>query len=171
MALKRTGFKRTVHERQPLAAPRPIRQVAATRISSEAQALPKSPRYADRHLLDMARGQPCLLRSPICNHDVETSVACHGAGVAAGKGMAYKVSDPLSVIGCSSCNHFTDAYGNATAAEKRAVFEAGHARQVARWREIAASTTAAPRDIASARAALVYLIGLGMVSARPTATG
>ena len=86
--------------------------------------------------------------------------------MALGKGMSYKIGDQLSCWGCSSCNHFTDAYGHATAAEKRAVFEAGHARQVAAWREIAASTTAAPRDIASACAALTYLVTLGMASAR-----
>lgn len=158
--LKRTGFKRTVHERQPLAPARPIRQVAPTRISDEVQAVPKSPRYEDRHLLNMARGQPCLLRSPICNHDVETTVACHGAGVALGKGLGYKISDFFVVHGCSACNHFTDAYGGATAAEKKAVFEAGHVRQVARWREIAGSTAAPAKDKASARAALDYLAAL-----------
>ena len=162
MALARTGFKKKVYQRKPMAAPVPVRKVAATRISAEALSVPKSPRYVDRNLLDMARGQPCLLRSPICNNDVETTVACHGSGVANGKGMAYKTSDPLSCQGCSSCNHFTDAYGGATATEKRAVFEAGHARQVIRWKEIAASTTAPARDIASARAALVYLTSLGM---------
>ena len=166
MALARTGFKRKSYARAPMAAPRPVRQVAATRISDVALTVPKSPRYTDRHLLDMARGQPCLLRSPICNHNPETTVACHGAGVALGKGMGYKISDVFVVHGCSACNHYTDAYGGATAAEKRAVFEAGHARQVAAWREIAASTTAAPRDIASACAALTYLVTLGMASAR-----
>jgi hypothetical protein len=162
MALKRTSFKRKTHERAPLAAPRPIRQVAATRISDEVQAVPKHPRYADRHLLDMARGQPCLLRSPICNNDIDTSVACHGAGVALGKGLAYKISDPLSVIGCSSCNNYTDAYGGATAIEKRAVFEAGHARQVLKWKRVAISLTAPARDKASAQAALDYLGTIGM---------
>ena len=42
--------------------------------------------------------------------------ACHGAGVANGKGMGYKVGDHLTVNGCSECNHYTDAYGGATAA-------------------------------------------------------
>ena len=157
MALARTGFKRAVYERAPLPPPRPIRQVAVTRITDQAQTMAKQPRYVDRHLLDMARGQPCLLQSPLCNHNPETTVACHGSGVANGKGMGYKTGDHLVVHGCSDCNHFTDAYGGATAAEKRAVFDAGHARQAQHWREIAVSTTAPARDAASARAALAYM--------------
>lgn len=119
--------------------------------------MPRQPRYTDRHLLDMARGQACLLQSPLCNHNTATTVACHGAGVANGKGLGYKVGDHLVVHGCSGCNHFTDAYGGASAAEKQAVFEVGHARQVAHWQAIAISPAAPARDRASAQAALDQL--------------
>lgn len=41
MALTRTGFKRKSYERTPMAAPRPVRQVAATRILDVVLASPK----------------------------------------------------------------------------------------------------------------------------------
>lgn len=157
-----SGFARKTRERPILAFPAPIRQVAKTVISQSVNAIAKNPRYVDRHLLDMARGRPCLLQSPICNHDTETTVACHGAGVAAGKGMGYKVGDQLTVWGCSQCNHYTDAYGGATAAAKTAVFEAGYSRQLHAWQAIADDTAAPKRDRASAAAALA------IVASRPT---
>lgn len=153
MALARTGFKRRTYERPKPAAPVPIRQLGPCK-ERPLVGIPKEPRYVDRHLLDMARGQPCLLQSPLCNHNPETTVACHGSGVANGKGMGYKVGDHLTVHGCSDCNHFTDAYGGATAAEKQAVFDAGHKRQVQLWTDLARNVFASPRDQDSARDAL-----------------
>lgn len=153
-----SGFAKKQRERPILAFPAPIRRVAPTVICQSAHAQPKNPRHVDRHLLDMARGQLCLLQSPICNRDPETTVACHGAGVANGKGMGYKVGDQLSCWGCSACNHFTDAYGGAAAAEKEAVFEAGMRRQVQAWRAIASDTAAAARDRSSAEIALAKLL-------------
>ena len=153
MALARTGFKRHTYEPPPPPPPVPVRQLGPCR-KRELVAIPKQPRYVDRHLLDMARGQPCLLQSPLCNHNCETTVACHGSGVANGKGMGYKVGDHLTVWGCSDCNHYTDAYGGATAAEKQAVFEAGLLRQMKIWTDLVYSDHTPVRDVASARAAL-----------------
>lgn len=119
--------------------------------------VPKQPHAENRHLLDMARGKPCLIRSPLCNFDPETTVACHGGGVANGKGMAYKVSDALTCWGCSACNHYTDAYGGATKAQKASAFMLGHLAQVCEWRAIAASTQADPKDRAAAQWALYQL--------------
>lgn len=120
-------------------------------------AAPKHPRAENPHLLRMAKGKPCLIRSPLCNFDVETTVACHGGGVENGKGMAYKVSDALTCWGCSACNYFTDAYGGASNAEKREAFQAGHVAQVCEWRAIAGSATADPKDRAAAQWALDQL--------------
>lgn len=119
--------------------------------------VPKQPHAENAHLLRMARGKPCLIRSPICNFDPETTVACHGGGVANGKGMAYKVSDALTCWGCSACNHYTDAYGGATKAQKAAAFMAGHLAQVCEWRAIAGSTQADSKDRAAALWALEHL--------------
>jgi len=126
-------------------------------VAGDVRAAPKDPRHEDRHLLDMAKGQACLLQSPICCHDPATTVACHGAGVAAGKGLGYKVGDHLTVWGCHQCNHYTDAYGGATREEKATVFAAGHERQVTAWRAIAGNPAAPERDRRSAQAALVRI--------------
>lgn len=151
------GFSRPAREKPAKTPPSRGRLVAMAQISGEVVAAPKDPRYEDRHLLDMARGRDCLLLSPLCQPDPATTVACHGAGVSAGKGLGYKVGDHLSVWGCHQCNHFTDAYGGADKNEKAAVFAAGHARQVAAWREIAGSAAAPERDRRSAQAALVRI--------------
>lgn len=152
--LRRTGFKKKTYERPPIPPPTRGRLVPMAVIKDEVLVAPKDPRYEDRHLLSMARGKPCLLQSLLCNHNPETTVACHGAGVSAGKGMGYKVGDHLTCWGCHMCNHFTDAYGGATKSEKAAVFAAGHERQVDAWRSIAADQAAPARDRASAQAAL-----------------
>ena len=94
----------------------------------------------------MARGMPCLIQSPICNHDSDTSVACHGSGVANGKGMGYKVSDALTVTGCSACNWYTDGYKDATKTEKVAAFAAGHKRMIELWKTISIDPRESPRD-------------------------
>lgn len=155
--LARTGFKRCTYQRPARAPARPIRQVAPTVIAQEVVAMPRQPRYADRHLLDMARGQACLIQSPLCNRDPETVVACHGAGVALGKGLGYKIGDHFTAFGCSSCNHYTDAYSGANADEKRMAFELGHVRQVLWWQAVATNPAAPARDRVSAQAALDQL--------------
>lgn len=119
--------------------------------------VPKRPRAENAHLLRMARDKPCLIRSPICNYDPETTVACHGGGVENGKGAAYKVSDALTCWGCSACNHYTDAYAGATKAQKRAAFMLGHLSQVREWRAIAGSAITDPKDRAAAQWALDHL--------------
>lgn len=115
---------------------------------------PKSPRQENRALLDLARGQPCLIQSPICNHNCETTVACHGSGLANGKGMGYKTHDYLSVWGCSDCNHYTDAYKNASPTEKRQAWQAGHVRQMAAWQHIVNNKLGKPREVNAAQWAL-----------------
>lgn len=115
---------------------------------------PKSTRQENRALLDLARGQPCLIQSPICNHNCETTVACHGSGVENGKGMGYKTHDWLSVWGCSDCNHYTDAYKNASPTEKRQAWQAGHKRQILMWNAIVGLKQGKPREIKAAQWAL-----------------
>lgn len=123
-----------------------------------ASAAPKSPRGENRLLLDMAKGEPCLLQTRICNNNPETTVACHPRGVAGeGTGGHYKASDERVIYGCSDCNHFTDAFGGATAEEKAVAFIMARPRQIERWKEIAATDRKEPRR----RAALWALQRLG----------
>lgn len=160
-----SGFKR----KTALAQPRPERvtlwpvaqeirsQSAIQKIASACIPQPKQPRAENKHLLAMARGRECLIRSPICTGGTETTVACHGGGVARGKGMGYKVGDQYTAWGCHNCNHYTDAYGAASKAQKEAAFMAGHLRQVLAWRQIAGNAAAPARDKKAAAWALELL--------------
>jgi hypothetical protein len=133
---------------------RPVSYSANQPTFKPLRAVPKSPRARNPALLAMARGKPCLLLSPICKPDPETTVACHGAGIENGKGMGYKVSDGNTVCGCTACNHYTDAYKGATAEQKKAVFEAGFMRQLEAWRELAAGAKTKPAEKKAAQWAL-----------------
>lgn len=150
--MKRVGFTRPVYEHKPPSAPRRLeREVVLADCSTMSQPVAKDPPRENAYLLSMAKGRQCLIRSPICNFDIETTVACHGAGVANGKGMGYKVSDAMTVWGCSACNHYTDAYGGATKAEKVAAFAAALPAQRDEFEAIAESASSSPRDRAAAR--------------------
>lgn len=150
--LKRTGFKRPVLERKsPTPAKRLERPVVMADCCTMAQPIPKEPPHKNARLLAMAKDKPCLIRSPICNYDPATTVACHGAGVANGKGLQYKVSDAMTVWGCSACNHYTDAYGGATKEEKVAAFAAALPAQREEFEAIANSVHSSPADRTAAR--------------------
>ena len=54
---------------------------------------PKKPRQRNPTLLNMAKGEPCLLRVPgVCNGDSDTTVAAHSNQSAHGKGKAMKAT-------------------------------------------------------------------------------
>lgn len=157
----RSGFKPKAFPARQLrterAFPVPLQRIGIQTRCDEmaAPGQPKAPRFESRRLLDLARGMPCLLRSPICVGGTDTTVACHGAGIANGKGLGYKVGDHMTVWGCWRCNHYTDAYSGATAKQKLQVFMAGHLRQVLEWRQIASGPASA--DQRAAAAALIQL--------------
>ncbi|MBT2326098.1 DUF1364 family protein [Variovorax paradoxus] len=169
MTLRRTGFGRFMLVRKPptvmtmaqraglgLRVSQPRAAVMAHCAAMSAP-VPKEPRAENRHLLDMAHGKPCLIRSPICCGDPETTVACHGAGVRNGKGLGYKVGDHYTAWGCHRCNHYTDAYALATAEEKEAAFMLGHLRQVEVWRAIVTDLSQPAKDRIAAQWALDHL--------------
>jgi hypothetical protein len=118
--------------------------------------LPKPEPHRNRHLLDLARGMPCLLRIPgVCNNDWPTTVACHSNLPIHGKAKGRKADDEYTVCGCSTCHAWLDQ-GPVPAAEKLAAFMAAHLRQVQVWRLIAGPGRAAA-DRAAAQWALDHL--------------
>ena len=163
--MRRTGFARTkpanfipqAERVKPVAVALTRLVRYATPANDPVFAVPKSPRAENKHLLSMARGMPCLIRSPICVCGTETTVACHGGGVANGKGTGYKVGDHLTAHGCHQCNHYTDAYSKATAEQKTQAFDQGHARQVLLWHAIAADGSQPAKDRAAAQWAINLL--------------
>jgi len=62
-------------------------------------------------LLKAAKGAPCLMRSPACNSDSETVVACHLNESFAGKGMGQKADDTAIFYACSDCHRWYDEGG------------------------------------------------------------
>jgi hypothetical protein len=59
-------------------------------------------------LTKLARGQPCEIRVPgICNHDPETTVACHFrlSGIS---GIGLKAPSLFIAFGCSACHEAVD---------------------------------------------------------------
>ena len=67
--------------------------------------LQKDPRVRLPKLLKAARGQECQFNIAwVCNHNPETTVACHKNG--AGAGM--KAHDFKIAFGCSACHDWYD---------------------------------------------------------------
>lgn len=66
--------------------------------------LTKSKRHQSKKLRESARGQECLIRSPQCNGDPDTTVLCHLGG----GGMGTKHSDLHGAFGCSDCHTLVD---------------------------------------------------------------
>lgn len=124
--------------------------------STRVQPATKTEPHRNRHLLDMARGGPCLRIVPGCTCQPETSVAAHGNSSVFGKGGARKADDFWSVRLGAQCHTWLDA-GTATKAEKLAAFMAAHHRQVLEWRRIAADPKAPPADRKAANWALGHL--------------
>ena len=98
--------------------------------------------WVSKHLRSMARGERCLINSPICNHNPETVVLCHGRK---GKGLALKSCDSDTVFGCSDCNHYTDQY-NAPREQKDVYWISGKIRMANRMVSISESMGRKPKD-------------------------
>lgn len=114
-------------------------------------AAPKTKTYRDATLLEMAHGRPCLLLVPgVCNHRLDSTVACHENE---GKGMAIKAPDSRSVWGCYACHTFYDQ-GTAPRGYKRELFAQAMQMQVQAWQEIAADRSEPERFRNAARRAL-----------------
>lgn len=59
------------------------------------------------NLRESARGRPCMVRSPVCNGNPETTVLAHlrMAGIS---GMGLKAPDLLAAFACSACHDLCD---------------------------------------------------------------
>jgi len=55
-----------------------------------------------------ARDEECLMESPVCNYNPETTVLCHINSHKFGKGMGRKADDLAGFYGCSCCHDFYD---------------------------------------------------------------
>lgn len=155
--LKRTGFKRRQYVAPPPSLPTRGRGGRISIVSAAVVSVCKTEAHRNRHLLDMARGKPCLFRLPgICNFDPATTVACHSNLGFHGKAGARKADDEYTAWGCFACHSWLDQ-GKADGVTKELVFMSAHLAQVCEWRAIAGSATADPKDRAAAQWALDHL--------------
>jgi len=148
--LTRSTFKKPVYERQrTVHTPIPERlRRAASFAKADQMAAPQHKPEVHRNaaLLEMARDRRCVLMLPdLCRgHDTSTTVAAHSNWSDHGKAGARKADDTYVVFACHACHQWLDQ-GPATADEKRATFDAAHARQVQEWARIAADPKEPPR--------------------------
>lgn len=123
-------------------------------VSDKAVPIPKQPSEECPHLLEMARGAPCLFWFvPGCRgSDGSTTVKAHDNRLSANKGKGLKAHDWKTIDSCEPCHTAYDQGNKHTRAQKNAAFdEAYELRQLPHWRVIAASMTAKPKDRAAAQ--------------------
>jgi hypothetical protein len=65
---------------------------------------PKIKRWEIKKWRDAAKGQPCTMNLPCCNHNPETTVLAHRNGA----GMSTKASDHDAADMCSACHDAFD---------------------------------------------------------------
>lgn len=153
----RTGFKQQQLERKP----QPLYALTRTYTGvhhASILVIPKDKAGRNSRLLEMARGMPCLMRSPVCDNDTDTVVSAHSNQYKHGKAMGRKANDQYTVFACARCHTWFDQGNTATRAEKIEAFSAGHARQVELWETIAADPREKPADRRAAQWALDELV-------------
>jgi hypothetical protein len=156
--MKRSGFKRLqVVHMPPTPAKRLERPVVFADCSVMQQPQAKPAPQRNPHLLSMARGRPCLLRTRVCSYDNSTTVSAHSNLLAHGKGRGRKADDCYSVWACARCHAWLDSSYDAGFEEKEAAFMRALVAQADEWKAIAGSTVSSPKDRTAALWALQRL--------------
>jgi len=115
--------------------------------------------YRDEKLLELAKGEPCLLQAtPNClGGEGSTTVACHSNLLIHGKGRGIKADDHHSVWGCSRCHTWLDSSYDADYDTKNLVFQEAYKRQLHAWLDLADNMTIKPWRREAARRVLTHL--------------
>jgi hypothetical protein len=116
--------------------------------------------YRDNDLLELAKGEKCLLQiaDDCLGDEGSTTVAAHSNFMAHGKAKGLKAEDCYSVWACYKCHSIFDQGGVFTKKEKEDAFGDAMLRQVLEWQKIATTPTIKPWKVEAARNALEYLI-------------
>ena len=80
-------------------------------------------------LRKLAKGQRCLVRTPNCNNNPETTVLAHVRLVGI-SGMGLKSPDILGAWCCSQCHSFVDQQSNENRKERDLMLYQGMARTI-----------------------------------------
>lgn len=70
--------------------------------------IPKNKPIRLQKLRDSAKGAPCMIQSPVCNRNPETSVLAHHRAHWANAGAGLKPDDTSAAIACSDCHDWLD---------------------------------------------------------------
>ncbi|MGJ7555908.1 nuclease domain-containing protein [Variovorax sp. RB3P1] len=156
--MKRSGFKRLEVVHMPPSVPRRLeRPPVMADCSAMQQPHAKPEPQRNPHLLSMARGRPCLLRTTVCSYDTTTTVAAHSNLLAHGKGRGRKADDCYSVWACARCHAWLDGSYDAEFEEKESAFMRALMAQADEWKAIADSAVATAKDRGAAQWALKRL--------------
>lgn len=60
-------------------------------------------------LRKLARGESCMIRSPVCNYNPETTVLAHYRMIGV-SGLGMKSPDLLGAWACSACHEYVDTH-------------------------------------------------------------
>jgi hypothetical protein len=114
--------------------------------------------YRNKNLLNLARGEECLLNihKRCLTGEGSTTVACHENSLEAGKGMGLKADDSRTVWGCYFCHTMLDQ-GDMTSEQQKQVFKDAYERQIDEWRKIAENHCLRPWKVKTARDVLDHL--------------
>lgn len=127
--MKRSSFKRPKFERAPVLVVPINRPGRVLRIDTEARASVPVPKFAYTRspaLLKACRLIPCQH----CGVSDGTVVACHSNWAEHGKGRSVKASDLFVASLCFTCHSELDQGAHLTRDQRRAMWEAAHARTV-----------------------------------------
>lgn len=72
-------------------------------------------------LRQLARGRPCMVRSPVCNGNPETTILAH-VRLSGISGIGHKAPDVLGAHCCSACHDYCDTHHDH---ETKAMFAEG----------------------------------------------
>lgn len=114
--------------------------------------------YRDKKLLELAEGEPCLLRvaKNCLGGDGSTTVSCHSNLLIHGKGRSIKADDHHSVWGCYHCHTWLDS-SNTDYDTKNLAFQEAYKRQLHAWMDLADNITIRPWRREAARRVLTHL--------------
>lgn len=108
---QKTPMKRSapLKAKAPMIRAKPMPPPRAAMKARKTGKKPPKTVYRNQALLDLAKGEECLLRVPrYCQGGTETTVACHSNRTRDGKGKGIKAHDWAIAFGCVACHFFID---------------------------------------------------------------
>jgi Protein of unknown function (DUF1364) len=87
----------------------PLRQTRPTCHESMGRIVGKTLALCIMNLRQSARGEPCMVRLPVCNFDSDTTVLAH-ARLTGVSGLGLKSADLLGAWACSRCHEYADTH-------------------------------------------------------------